>query len=242
MRRKRLAIATAVAVGALVVTAGIATASIPDTQNVIHGCYQKNNGQVRVIDSATESCHPNETAIQWNQTGPQGPTGPAGPQGPKGDPGPAGPQGPTGPAGPQGATGAPGPQGPAGPAAMSDAYIGRGNVELHNFTVTKVASVDLPAGVYALFGKAELHNADGDPQGGTCQLSTGETSHVRLGGYGQTLFVRDIDGQPGNPSVVSVQDLLTLTVPGTATLSCNTYNGWAFEGKITAIKVNAIHG
>jgi Collagen triple helix repeat (20 copies) len=102
----------------LAVGVGVATGSIPDSGGVIHGCYQKNEGQLRVIDSSQgDSCRPSETALSWNQQGPQGT---AGPQGPKGDTGATGPQGPqgatgdTGPQGPKGDTGATGPQGPQG--------------------------------------------------------------------------------------------------------------------------------
>jgi hypothetical protein len=48
---------------------------------VINGCYKAMNGELRVIDPATDRCLPSETPISWSQTGPQGP---------KGDPGPAG--------------------------------------------------------------------------------------------------------------------------------------------------------
>jgi Collagen triple helix repeat (20 copies) len=105
-----------VVVGA--VGGGVAFAAIPDSSGVIHGCYQKNVGNLRVIDpSAGDNCRPSEIAISWSQTGPQGPTGPTGPtgpQGPKGDTGATGPAGPAGPAGPKGDTGATGPQGPKG--------------------------------------------------------------------------------------------------------------------------------
>ena len=79
---------------------------------VINGCYKSQNGQLRLIDPATDSCHPSETAISWSQTGPQGPKGD---KGDKGDQGPAGPQGSAGPPRPKGDTGDPGLQGPAGP-------------------------------------------------------------------------------------------------------------------------------
>jgi hypothetical protein len=98
-----------------------AFAGIPDSQGVIHACYVKNPGILRVVDTATkDQCTKLETALTWNQTGPRGLQGPAGPQGAAGPlgaqgatgaTGPAGPVGPQGPAGPQGATG---PQGPSG--------------------------------------------------------------------------------------------------------------------------------
>jgi hypothetical protein len=104
---------------------GAAFAAIPDSSGVINGCYQKNVGNLRVIDSsAGDSCRPSEIGISWSQTGPQGPPGPQGVQGPKGDTGatgatgatgPVGPVGPPGPKGDTGATGATGPAGPAGP-------------------------------------------------------------------------------------------------------------------------------
>src|SRR3954451_24403977 len=121
-------------------------AAIPNSTGVINGCYQKNVGNLRVIDpSAGDNCRPSEIGISWSQTGPQGlqgpkgdtgatgPIGPQGPVGPKGDTAATGatePQGPkgasgatgatgaTGPQGPKGDTGATGPQGPAGPNSL----------------------------------------------------------------------------------------------------------------------------
>jgi hypothetical protein len=81
------------AAAALALLSATAQSSVPDASGVIHGC-RKANGQTRVIDSATETCSPSETPLQWNQTGPQGPIGPQGPTGPTG---PTGPQGPAGP-------------------------------------------------------------------------------------------------------------------------------------------------
>jgi hypothetical protein len=102
-----------VVAGAFLAGGAVALAAIPGSDGVIHGCYQKNVGNLRVID-AGGSCRPSEIAISWNQTGP---VGPVGPQGPKGDTGPQGPKGDTGatgPQGPKGDTGATGPQGPKG--------------------------------------------------------------------------------------------------------------------------------
>jgi hypothetical protein len=53
-----------------------AYASIPDANGIIHGCYKKTGGQLRVIDGETSACDNNETPIQWGQTGPQGPPAP----------------------------------------------------------------------------------------------------------------------------------------------------------------------
>jgi len=72
----------------------IAYASIPDANGVIHGCYKKTGGTLRVVDGPTVQCAANEVALSWNQAGQQGQPGPEGPQGPQG---PAGSQ--EGPAG-----------------------------------------------------------------------------------------------------------------------------------------------
>jgi hypothetical protein len=74
-RFRRVALAvTAVAVVAI---AGGVTYAVADIGGggVINGCYKSQNGQLRLIDPATDSCHPSETAISWSQTGPQGPKG-----------------------------------------------------------------------------------------------------------------------------------------------------------------------
>ena len=73
--------------------AGVAYATIPDSGGVIHGCYLKAVGSLRVIDpGAGQHCTKAETPISWNQTGPQGPTGPTGPAGPQGPQGASAPQ------------------------------------------------------------------------------------------------------------------------------------------------------
>jgi hypothetical protein len=97
---------------------GVATAvqaAIPDAQGVIHGCYQKNVGTLRVIDrSKGGACNPSESSLNWNQTGPTGTTGAQGATGAIGATGAKGPSGVEGPTGPKGATGDQGPPGLSG--------------------------------------------------------------------------------------------------------------------------------
>jgi hypothetical protein len=70
-------------VGALLVAGGIAYATIPDGGGVIHACYQKNQGALRVIDTdKAQTCSSSENTLTWSQTGPQGQQGPPGPTGP----------------------------------------------------------------------------------------------------------------------------------------------------------------
>jgi Collagen triple helix repeat (20 copies) len=149
--RFRVSPALAVAVAALVLAlGGVAWATIPDSGGVIHGCYSKAIGRLRVIDPSTPAhCTALESSIQWNQTGPQGPqglkgdTGAQGPQGLKGDTGATGPQGLKGDTGAQGPQGLTGPAGPAGSGVtVSDANgvtLGR-VIESDQFGVTVLTS------------------------------------------------------------------------------------------------------
>jgi hypothetical protein len=79
-------VALAVTAVAIVAVAGCVTYAVADIGGggVINGCYKSQNGQLRLIDPATDGCHPSETAISWSQTGPQGLKGPQGPAGPPG--------------------------------------------------------------------------------------------------------------------------------------------------------------
>jgi hypothetical protein len=105
--------------GALcLVTGGAAYAAISGSGGAINGCYQKNNGQLRIIDPSTDSCRSSEVAISWNQMGPAGPTGATGA---------AGATGATGATGAAGATGATGPAGSGG--FLAYAYVDHGTLD-----------------------------------------------------------------------------------------------------------------
>jgi hypothetical protein len=104
MRRRFRRVSLAVGAVVVVAIAGGVTYALADigSGGVINGCYKSQNGQLRLIDPATDGCLPSETAISWGQTGTQGPPGPPGPKGDKGDKGDTGATGPQGPAGPPG--------------------------------------------------------------------------------------------------------------------------------------------
>jgi Collagen triple helix repeat (20 copies) len=226
-----------IVIGGLLVS-GVAYAAIPDAgSGQFHGCVMKSTGYIRVIDpSKKQKCstatgYYAEQPVTWNATGPRGATGVqgiagvAGPQGVAGPTGDTGAAGAVGPQGPQGDTGASGAAGPS-----SDAYIARtdGYVVLLNFTDTNVVTLNLPAGVYAVFGKTIGGNDDSDTQGMTCALSTGESSSFNMPGQSRTAF--------------PLQDLLTLSSAGSVSLICDTFEGYALQSKITAISVGALHG
>jgi hypothetical protein len=133
-----------VAGASLVAAAGIAYATIPEGSGLIHACYLKSGGALRVIDSSVTNCKPTETSLNWNMQGTPGPQGAAGATGPAGPAGPAGPQGPQGPSGPGGPAG---PQGERGP---SDDYVREtgSRIDLPSGVLTEIASVDVPQGSY----------------------------------------------------------------------------------------------
>lgn len=118
---------------------GIAYASIPDGEGVIHACYSPNaaagpsGAQLKIIDSEVASCTNGQTEVTWGQTGPQGPPGEKGDQGDKGD------------KGDKGDPGEPGPSAAYTNYAADFEPVGDG-------LTRTVASVTVPAGSYVLSG------------------------------------------------------------------------------------------
>jgi hypothetical protein len=131
-RGGRLLLALAVGGGVFAIASAV-HADIPDS-GVIHGCYQKNVGNLRVIDTSHgESCRPSEQMLSWTQIGPagaSGATGATGVAGATGATGATGVNGATGAAGATGATGvigatgATGATGPSGASALTGRITG----------------------------------------------------------------------------------------------------------------------
>ena len=67
-------VALAVTAVAIVAIAGGVTYAVADIGGggVINGCYKSQNGQLRLIDPASDSCNPSETAISWVRRGRKG--------------------------------------------------------------------------------------------------------------------------------------------------------------------------
>jgi hypothetical protein len=93
----------------MLVVSGITPYAEETEEGVIYGWVKPRKGKFRVVESP-DQCRHNETAISWNEVGPQGL------QGPKGD------KGDTGAQGPRGYTGYQGPPGPQGPPGAIDVY------------------------------------------------------------------------------------------------------------------------
>jgi hypothetical protein len=262
--RKRFLV---LAVPSALAVAGLAYATIPAAGGVIHGCYQKNVGNLRVIDPATDKCRPSEIAISWNAQGPKGDPGPQGPVGPQGPQGPAGPPGETlhytagvgldlleTPAPfethlfsiaathrlPQGCSPGQVPRkaggtgwtcgsGGNGGGTVVRAYTARGGADVPVHGNFEIAALDLPAGSYVIFARADLITSDLDEQPALCQLSTGDQSKTWLHEGGEPVT------QP-----ITLQDAVTFDEPTRVTLGCGTYQGYA-SGRILAISVGGVN-
>ena len=75
-------------VAVFVAASGLAVAAIPSRNGVIHACYKKTGGALRVVSGG--KCPKGSRALAWNQrglTGGRGATGPPGSTGPQGTPG-----------------------------------------------------------------------------------------------------------------------------------------------------------
>jgi hypothetical protein len=72
----------------VIATGAVTFASIPSASGVIHGCYRRSDGQLRVINrDLGRTCRAGEKALSWKQRGPRGLRGPQGIQGIQGEPG-----------------------------------------------------------------------------------------------------------------------------------------------------------
>ena len=116
-----------------------AYAASSTNRHVIHGCYGKLGGNLRVVDDPGNSAS-TELALDWNQKGEDG------------APGPVGPQGEPGPAGPEGAIGA---MGPAGPAGIVGSYVVQSGYEEVWNGLQRTISVNCDTGDIATAGGYE---------------------------------------------------------------------------------------
>ena len=133
--------------------------------------------------------------------------------------------GPPGPQGPQGPQGPPGP-----PPTLWIAHQGIDAVPLAGVIPDVVLSLLVPAGSYAISAKVSVTNLDPAVQDATCVLikgtSSGDQSVVVLGAA--------IDD---STQVISLLDDATFATDMTITLRCDTTNGEARNGVLSAIEV-----
>lgn len=181
---------------AVLAIVGVATGAIPGTGGTISGCYKTSLGvhgaPLSVIDpSKGETCGPGNSAVNWNQTGPQGPQGVAGPAGaastvpgPQGAKGDTGATGPTGPAGAS-VTGPTGPTGPAGIANVQDYETILGGYSNYNHENT----VYCPTGDIALSGGFDVTNTNQGSIVASFPTSDGTGWTFQINGGGNTAAI-----------------------------------------------------
>jgi hypothetical protein len=227
--RRGLAFLVAFCVGGLVAGVGYATTAlsgIPDASGVFHACVNDASGAVRLVPQDTE-CGTNWSKVSWSHTGPQGEPGPAGPEGP---------QGPQGQQGPQGAGGG------------GDAFSAKAGNEvtipiLSPATLLTLGS--LPAGKYAIFATAMVHNINSqDTTPVLCRLVTPSDTSLTYGARIDPFTWRGI-GAPSGASTMTIALSLTtqLHSAGHVSLECYsnhtvpTATALAGPRQITAVKV-----
>ena len=204
---KRAARLIGLVAGLLGLAGGVAFATIPGSDGVIHACYSKSGGALRVVDASVTGCKSGETSLDWNMRGPAGPQGVAGAAGPAGQPGPMGPAGPKGDTGAAGAQGPQGLQGPQGP--KGDPGSGLTSIDgLAGLACTKA-------------GVAGSISVESDTEGHillTCVTPSGgnEGGGGGGGGSGGTPLVRINEFNTGSPLSSTSDEFVELVNVGTA--------------------------
>jgi hypothetical protein len=228
----------ALVVGLMVAALLVAAAGFVAAQDstMIKGCYDKKTGLLRYLQSGS-SCRSTETAISWNQFGPQGPQGEKGQQG---DLGPQGPQGAQGPQGPQGEKGETGSQGPRGP---SNAYFTAPNSLMLSSTPTEVAILNLPSGnadKYLVSVSMELANTASTSQRVLCGVDT--SAPAAIAAFRETVG----GGSPADPNTgtPAAPNTSTMTVTLPLELTTGTAQNVRFRCAATnagVVRVNSIY-
>lgn len=216
--RKKLMILLAGPTAALAL-GSVALGSIPDGNGVIHSCYGKSGGNLRVLDAANTTCGGNETGLTWNTTGPAGPQGPKGDKGEKGDTGAAG---------------------------LSDAYWSRQWSEVDidypyaQAPRTTVNYLALPPGKYIVSGKATFEDTHvGGPVEVSCMFGAYHYGVYIPGSYfdASHLMLNREAGMPFDEGTIFLTQPLTLTETATVRLDCGGIDTVAEMSQMNAIKV-----
>jgi hypothetical protein len=209
----------------LVAVGSAAYATIPDNNQVIHGCYSRSGGSLRVIDDSVTNCAKSETALSWNVMGQQGPQGLQGVQGP---------QGPQGEQGPQGVQGVQGLQGPSG---ASHGYLASTTsvVIAQDPAVSTILSLySVPDGSYMLSANVPITDQGNEPF---------VSCRVVINGVDQDSSAVQIALKNGIGEITLVS-AVTVTGGGTTVqVSCNSIDATSSTGNanLSLLKVDALN-
>jgi hypothetical protein len=186
----------------------------------ISACQKKKGGAIRIVSSRAK-CTKSEKKISWNTQGPAGKNGTNGTNGAPGAPGTAGAKG------------------DIGPSTAFNFNSGSDTVDF-NATVsadTTVATLNVPAGSYAVLSKVLINNNSVSLASTSCRLIAGAT--VIDSGFDSinTGVLPNLDR-----IFYVLSGTVTLAADGTLTTICHTNqtSGNYLDRTITAIKVGAL--
>ena len=116
-------------------------------------------------------------------------------------------------------------------ASASAVYIARNAFGVSIDPGRIVLQKDIPAGSYVIFFKAQMNASDSSNfQTGTCALSTGEKTEVRL----------IDDGSENGRGTSVLNDTATFSTPATISVSCSGSKFKVFNSVLMAVKVGSI--
>jgi hypothetical protein len=213
IKHSRLASASIISSGLLVLAGTVAFASIPDSSGVINGCFQTQHGQLRVIDPATQHCLPSETAISWNQIGLHGPAGLAGPPG------------------------RPGPPGPPGSGGGSNGFVTGVRSGTLTITPSAVLTLTLPGGSYVLSASVFVSNSNSGTLGAPILCWFSPATEGGLFAINLTPFV---SGAIPTAGTVPMTDAVTLPSAGPVSVICQDNAGAGGTANVGTAQMTAI--
>src|SRR5262249_9604325 len=129
------------------------------------------------------------------------------------------------------------------PIGPPDAFVGQGGVSpaLTNSAPTVVASVQVPAGNYAIHAVVPVDNFDTDEQFGECALSTAQPkfdgTFPTSGGDALLL----LDGGGFHTAQIPLTDTASFTQPTVITVLCTGFKWISLGATINAIAVGTVH-
>lgn len=232
-----IGVALAIVGASTFVGVSTASAAIPDPTGVIHACRGNALGLIRVIDPANgQQCRANETALDWNNTGPAGVQGD---KGATGDAGAAGAKGVIGDTGPVGSKGPTGDAGPAGGPALVDTTEATvtGSTTMTTTDPTSIISVSPAAGSYLVRAHTTLVDIKND-EFWTCQLTVNgaafSTAVTRT--HGQELG----DAGPIDTTELAISGVTSVPTDGTVSLVCQATGTDPGTESVSNIKILAV--
>jgi hypothetical protein len=206
----------ALAVGVFLLAGGVAWAASGSGGAVIHACYSKRSGALRVAGR----CKHGEKALSWSQSGPEGREGARGARGETGV---------------SGAGGQNGGEGPAGPSDVYAAGKATGALSLSEYT--SYARLALPPGSYLVEATVILFS---NKPGTKMVCFVAEASTPVTG----ELDAAEASAGEKEQNTVALTGALSTTTPVTEELFCKlgAGEGTADNEHLVAIKTGALHG